>query len=486
MSPLPPLPSDSENPRHGDQARGKTDKEPAEPDAPKAQSSWGCNELSNMVTFAQLLDDEYNFLEHTLYLYAELKLVPEQYENRDFMALSKLCEIGGLFRWQNPDVRKAIHSRQHSESLSLADQILCENAHEALGEDFVVPRMAPTSNASLVKLPVGMQIRHMIRTLRLDIKQCGSGDFEPLMKLADQLWDAWPALQAHFGCTDTTDMSRVAIPGGYNPIGTAAIRLAVSQTLLSHPFLCIWVRDMIALPLGGDAAFPIRILSEIWSGDRGPADLSSVKPPIDVDARDSEGHSLLHVAILCDKPRIVRELVDQNSPRNHEFTSGGHNLFHYAVGIGSVDCYSELLRPKNAMEMERTPGAHDELPLHIAARSGRKEMVDYILAAHSDDGDYVNAENAWCQTPLMLAPNAQSPHQHHQLSNPPPDQSTPQTSQPIQEDKSSRAGIIGATTGGLTAHLLSGGILSTIGGAMAGAAGAKKISERKREKKQRN
>ncbi|KAI8315202.1 hypothetical protein K4K59_001532, partial [Colletotrichum sp. SAR11_240] len=43
-------------------------------------------------------------------------------------------------------------------------------------------------------------------------------------------------------------------------------------------------------------------------------------------------------------------------------------------------------------------------------------------------------------------------------------------------DKSSRAGIIGATTGGLTAHLLGGGILSTIGGAMAGAAGAKKIS----------
>ncbi|KAF4939625.1 hypothetical protein CGCF245_v003263 [Colletotrichum fructicola] len=45
-------------------------------------------------------------------------------------------------------------------------------------------------------------------------------------------------------------------------------------------------------------------------------------------------------------------------------------------------------------------------------------------------------------------------------------------------------GIIGATTGGLTAHL-GGGILSTVGGAMAGAAGAKKISERKREKKQR-
>ncbi|KAE9582271.1 hypothetical protein CGMCC3_g1538 [Colletotrichum fructicola] len=57
--------------------------------------------------------------------------------------------------------------------------------------------------------------------------------------------------------------------------------------------------------------------------------------------------------------------------------------------------------------------------------------------------------------------------------------------QPLQGDKSSRAGIIGATTGGLTAHLSGGGILSTIVGAMAGAASAKKISEIKKEKEQR-
>ncbi|KAF5501373.1 hypothetical protein CGCS363_v007305 [Colletotrichum siamense] len=72
----------------------------------------------------------------------------------------------------------------------------------------------------------------------------------------------------------------------------------------------------------------------------------------------------------------------------------------------------------------------------------------------------------------------QPPHQHSQLSNPPPYQYSHQNPpQPVQEDKSSRAGIIGATTGGLTAHLLGGGILSTMRGAMAGAAEAKEISE---------
>ncbi|KAJ0343733.1 hypothetical protein COL154_008604 [Colletotrichum chrysophilum] len=86
---------------------------------------------------------------------------------------------------------------------------------------------------------------------------------------------------------------------------------------------------------------------------------------------------------------------------------------------------------------------------------------------------------------MSANPSPQPPGQSPQASHPPPYYPVHQKPhQPIQEEKSSRAGIIGATGGGLTAHLLGGGILSTIGGAMAGAAGAKKISERKREKEQ--
>ncbi|KAF0322151.1 hypothetical protein RB213_005619 [Colletotrichum asianum] len=110
--------------------------------------------------------------------------------------------------------------------------------------------------------------------------------------------------------------------------------------------------------------------------------------------------------------------------------------------------------------------------------------INYTIGHEAQDSD-----KEWFSPPqpcLQNTPSPQPHHQHSQLSNPPPCQSTPQTSQPIQEDKSSRAGIISATAGSLTAHLLGGGILSTTGGAMAGAVGAKKISERKREKKQRD
>uniref|UniRef100_L2FET9 Uncharacterized protein n=1 Tax=Colletotrichum fructicola (strain Nara gc5) TaxID=1213859 RepID=L2FET9_COLFN len=84
--------------------------------------------------------------------------------------------------------------------------------------------------------------------------------------------------------------------------------------------------------------------------------------------------------------------------------------------------------------------------------------------------------------PTDTSSSLQPPYNNPQPSHPPAHQASPQ---PLQGDKSSRAGIIGATTGGLTAHLSGGGILSTIVGAMAGAASAKKISEIKKEKEQR-
>ncbi|KAF4854111.1 hypothetical protein CGCSCA4_v001780 [Colletotrichum siamense] len=125
--------------------------------------------------------------------------------------------------------------------------------------------------------------------------------------------------------------------------------------------------------------------------------------------------SLLLVAVFCNKPRAIRTLAKDTLKSDSQLFFDGFGAFHFAAAIGSSNAQPTYTNPLR---------------------------------------------------------------QHSQLFNPPPYHPAHQNPrQPIQEDKSSRAGIVGATTGGLTAHLLGGGILSTIGGAMAGAAGAKKISE---------
>ncbi|KAI8312267.1 hypothetical protein K4K61_010634 [Colletotrichum sp. SAR11_59] len=88
--------------------------------------------------------------------------------------------------------------------------------------------------------------------------------------------------------------------------------------------------------------------------------------------------------------------------------------------------------------------------------------INYTIGHEAQDSD-----KEWFSPPQVFTPSRLS----HYLR--------------VQEPLT-RAGIISATAGSLTAHLLGGGILSTAGGAMAGAVGAKKISERKREKKQRD
>ncbi|KAK2776198.1 hypothetical protein CKAH01_12562 [Colletotrichum kahawae] len=117
---------------------------------------------------------------------------------------------------------------------------------------------------------------------------------------------------------------------------------------------------------------------------------------------------------------------------------------------------------------------------HRGPASANAVVEVHYAASGGENHNKIKRVNSTCPifSPPPLAPPS-TYHKHPQTSHQPqyhPAHKIPP--RPVEEEeKSNRVGIIGATTGGLTAHLLGGGILSTIGGAVAGAAGAKKVSE---------
>ncbi|KAF4806287.1 Ankycorbin [Colletotrichum siamense] len=685
MSPMSPLPSDLEITLQQIQptgVRGETGEGSTELHFEGGDAKWNCADLTNLVIFVQLLNHERSFLAQTGSYLRNLTLSGTGRKPISYFAESA-DKLSAWLEQLVKRIRQVLYDRQHSGILPMADRILCENAHEALGEELIIPRQSAISEESLARLPLGMQICHLIRRLKLDIQDHGFCDFKPLANLVSQLHDQWTTRHTSFALGP--DYVFQLKPKLF--LYPASISLVVAEDFKQH-VVRNWVRNVIANESSSDNGvfFPIRKVTEIWNAADDSVDCFHLSHLIDVEAADSELHSLLHAAVLCDKPRIVRALVDHNPNQVCKRTRAGFNAFHHAASVGSVDCYHELLKCNKSKTPQRIPGDGRQLPLHIAARNGHKEMVDYMLAAHSEDQQFINARNRKFETPLMLAaesgsldvvrsllahprinltlgdvqgrtalihagensdiarliisklpseyfntlhkdvtplhslakfagydlmqlvlsapsirpdetdngdtplceavragnveavkalgirrdvdvkrlcqaydsgdrlirttrkrvreaddnwsqildwlkrncieleadlrdwksstsvpprnvsnplcprgpssnkntslipPQAnaqptytcspQPPHQHSQLSNPPPYQYSHQNPpQPVQEDKSSRVGIIGATTGGLTAHLLGGGILSTIGGAMAGAAGGKKISE---------
>ncbi|KAK1843467.1 ankyrin-2 ankyrin [Colletotrichum chrysophilum] len=283
----------------------------------------------------------------------------------------------------------------------MTDQTLYENAHEALGGDFVVPRHDPISEESLAKLPIGVQIRHMIRKLRLAIQRGGSCDFKPLSELARQLAAERSTLEGRFRLTlfnhfglYSYDLTLCITRAAFSPI--------VSREFLSEPFIRIWVRDCIlgsAYGRNRDYSFPITRFAEIWNADSDSTNLFTLAGG---EAGPFETMSLLYIAVICNKPRVARILIRDDPNQDLRTNFEGYNAFHYAAFLGFVDCYRELWQCNGAKTMESKRGLGD-LPLHIAALHGHKHMVEYLLSVHSDDKDHINARNSSAKTPLMVA-----------------------------------------------------------------------------------
>ncbi|KAF4880060.1 Ankyrin-1 [Colletotrichum siamense] len=281
----------------------------------------------------------------------------------------------------------------------MADRMQYQNALEAIDEGFVVPKYDPVSEELLAKLPVGVQIRYLVRKLRLDIQRCGSCDFKPLDKLVSQLRLELLALRERFD--DGIDYwSKDRLSGLSDIVEGAAYSLVVSRELVTEVLPRIWVRNQIMQSDSETSPFPMAEFAELWNTDGHSTNLLTLAGG---HARDSEKLPLLLVAVLSNKPRIVRALVKNSLNTESQPYLDVYSSFHLAASIGSVDCYRELLRCENDEAMEGETTYNDDLPLHFAAKNGHKHMVDYILSLHTDNREYVNKRDWFDKTPLMLA-----------------------------------------------------------------------------------
>lgn len=346
---------------------------------------------TNLVTFVQLLNHERSLKAEANSYLKNLNLAFDD-EVLAPISSTDASMLGKYMLELVADVQSLLRGRQHSASLTMADRILYENAHEAIGQDFAVPGHDPISEESLAELPIGVQIRHLIRKLRLDIQHRGSCDFKRLDRLLSQLGHGRSGWAARFSLLHYPEwlFDGLHLEPAYS--------LVISQELLTEPLIRIWVRGYILRTGNETSPFPITRFAELWNSDSNSVNLLTLAGG---DVEDFQHLPLLHVAVLCNKPRIVRTLVKDNPNGEWLLTLDNFSAFHSAASIGSIDCYRELLK---CDEAESAIGEwYGYLPLHSAARNGHKHMVDYILSIHPDDEDYVNTTNASGVTPLMQA-----------------------------------------------------------------------------------
>lgn len=351
----------------------------------------------NLVTFMQLLEQE-----RSLCAEAELNFerLSSTIDINYFIDVSYSTDtLHHYLPILMKHVRLILCDRQHSDDLTMTDRMRYQNALEAIDEGFVVPKYDPVSEELLAKLPVGVQIRYLVRKLRLDIQRCGSCDFKPLDKLVSQLMLELSPWRERFD-EWTNYWSGDHFFGFSDAVKGAAYSLVVSPELVTEVLPRIWVRNQIMQSDSETSPFPMVEFAELWNTDRHPINILTLAGG---HARDSEELSLLHVAVLSNKPRIVRALIEDSHITKSQLTLGGHSVFQFAASIGSVDCYRELLRCENGKAMEGEPADYEDLPLHLAVKNGHKHMVDYILGLHSDNREYVNERNDMGETTFMQA-----------------------------------------------------------------------------------
>ena len=108
-------------------------------------------------------------------------------------------------------------------------------------------------------------------------------------------------------------------------------------------------------------------------------------------ARDSIGNTALHVAAMCGREEVVRELVDRyKCPVDCVGYQGGQTVLHNACGSDNVDLVRKLISEYGLDPMARdSKGA---TPLHMAALNGREEVVIELVSKHKCPVDSMDSD----------------------------------------------------------------------------------------------
>jgi ankyrin repeat protein len=118
----------------------------------------------------------------------------------------------------------------------------------------------------------------------------------------------------------------------------------------------------------------------------------------DMYAKDFHNNAPIHRAVSQGHVDIVELLIDfLCNPMIKGYQ--GRSLLHFACGIGNIEFINKLIHSFN-INPHLTDAVH-QIPLHIAASHGHKEVVRLLITKHNSPVDYNN--NCFKLTPLHLA-----------------------------------------------------------------------------------
>ena len=130
-----------------------------------------------------------------------------------------------------------------------------------------------------------------------------------------------------------------------------------------------------------------------------------VRAGADINARNSEGLTLVQMAIKDRTEDIAEILLSLGADVNLKAHSNGYTAMHYAADSGDEDLVALLLKHKANVNIADKRG---ETPLHIAAHEGHEDTVRKLL----DAGAAVLAQDNLGRTPARTA-DIQGQHVFH-------------------------------------------------------------------------
>jgi len=119
----------------------------------------------------------------------------------------------------------------------------------------------------------------------------------------------------------------------------------------------------------------------------------------DVNAKDSDGFTVLHLAVANNHKNIAELLIAKGADVNAKLVDASTAL-HYATGNGHKEIAELLIANGADVNAKRKKGG---TPLHQAAISGHKEIVELLIAKGADVNTMVVSGDHKGRTPLDVA-----------------------------------------------------------------------------------
>ena len=162
---------------------------------------------------------------------------------------------------------------------------------------------------------------------------------------------------------------QVAVLYGKQDVALALIDQFVTGTSLLHTACSVGNEGIVQ-----DLLLSIGNWAPDNGGNGGPVQTLLDKHRGDIYAQDDENNTSIHVAALCGKMEVVLALIndfhcDPNGKGHH-----GRSLLHSACGGGNVSLVEALINLKHQTNLNALD-IQGNTPLHVAALSGREEMV---------------------------------------------------------------------------------------------------------------